>query len=215
MDYGKAFGYFTEDKDWINKFIIGALLSIIPIVNFLAVGYMLRIIDAEPEEKILPLWEDWGTLFKNGFFLSLTFLIYGIPIIIAVSVAVAFLIPLLIAVDKSSATSAISIIMLVTSGIFILIYAIILGILSPAIVLTFNKNKSLKEALGLGEILKTTRQHFKEIIITVLILWAVSLGIGTLAQFPILGFFIAIAGTFYSRLITGNLYSQLKKIVFP
>jgi hypothetical protein len=215
MDYGKAFSYFTEDKDWINKFIIGSLLGIIPIVNFLATGYMLKIIDAEPDEKILPSWEDWGTLFKNGFFLSLTFLIYGIPIIIAGAVAIAFLVPLIIAVDKNLSPPAISIIMLVISGVFIFTYAVVLQILAPAIVLTYNETKSVGAALRVGEIFRITKKHFRDIIIIMLILWVVSIGIGTLASIPLLGFLVGIAGTFYSRLITGNLYSQLKRIVFP
>ena len=215
MDYGKAFNYFTEDASWVNKFLIGALLGIIPIVNFFVSGYMLRIIDAMPEDKTLPEWDDWGILFRNGAFLFLAFLVYSIPMIIVGAIALAFLIPVIIAADKNAPVQTAFIIIPVIAGLFILAYALVLSIISPAIVLTFNKNKSAKEALQVGEIFRITKEHFKEVIIIVLVLWGVSLAIGALAGFPLLGFLIGIAGGFYSRLITGHLYGQLKEIIFP
>ena len=39
MDYGKIIKFPMKDKDWLVKIIVGGILSIIPIVNFIAFGY--------------------------------------------------------------------------------------------------------------------------------------------------------------------------------
>ena len=43
MDYGKMIKFPMEDKDWVMKIIIGGILTIIPIVNFISLGYMLKV----------------------------------------------------------------------------------------------------------------------------------------------------------------------------
>ena len=65
VDYGAAISRPFED---IKKLIIGCLLNIIPIVNFLAMGYVF---DAAKmtlgKKKGLPEWDNWGDLFMKRF----------------------------------------------------------------------------------------------------------------------------------------------------
>ena len=44
MDIGLSFSYMFEDKDWIKKILIGGLISLIPIVNFAALGYVVQLV---------------------------------------------------------------------------------------------------------------------------------------------------------------------------
>ena len=42
MDFGKAFTFAFDDKEWVTKLLIGGILSLIPIVNLVVVGYTLK-----------------------------------------------------------------------------------------------------------------------------------------------------------------------------
>jgi len=84
VDIGRSFSYAFEDKNWITKILIGGLLSIVPIVNFIPVGYALRTFRQiiEGTETPLPEWNDWGGDFMRGLYIALAGLIYLIPAMI-------------------------------------------------------------------------------------------------------------------------------------
>lgn len=85
-----------QDREWIQKILIGGLLMFIPIVNIFALGYLYRY-----AKKIvltgrvdLPAWNDWGKLFIDGLiFLAITILYGTVPALIAwgLSGALAFM----------------------------------------------------------------------------------------------------------------------------
>ncbi|MCK4900594.1 MAG: hypothetical protein KAS38_17565, partial [Anaerolineales bacterium] len=62
MDIGKSFTFSFEDKDWITKYLLGALISAIPILNFAWMGYMIELIVnvADDVPSPLPDWSDLG-----------------------------------------------------------------------------------------------------------------------------------------------------------
>jgi len=73
-----AFKFVFKDKNWIIKILVGGLLLIIPVVNFIVFGYILMVLkDAkEGKEAALPEWGEWGNLFKAGFMCFIVGLIY-------------------------------------------------------------------------------------------------------------------------------------------
>ncbi|TET52956.1 MAG: DUF4013 domain-containing protein [Actinobacteria bacterium] len=215
IDFSRPFSYFTEDKNWVSKFVIGAALGLIPIVNFFVGGYMLRLIDSLPQEKNLPQWDDWGTMFRNGFLLFLTLFIYAIPALIIGGIALAFLIPAVIAAQKSGAVGATMFLIPVLIGLFAMLYLLIIYVLTPAIILIFNRNKSVGEALNVGQVFELTRNNFKNIFMIILVFWGVSVAVGIITSIPILGTLLWIAAHFYTTLVVANLYGQLDKIVYP
>ena len=83
MDIGRSFKYMFEDQSWITKVLIGGILGIIPIVNFVAYGYLLLIIRNVSNDQELPLpdWDDFGGKFMKGLMVFLASLIYALPII--------------------------------------------------------------------------------------------------------------------------------------
>ncbi len=86
MDIGKSFTYMFEDKKWVEKLLIGGLVTLIPIVNFIAFGYALRALKnvAEGKEPVLPEWDDWGGDWVRGLLASLVApLVYSLPIAVA------------------------------------------------------------------------------------------------------------------------------------
>jgi hypothetical protein len=84
MDIGKAFSYFTEDKDWIKKVLIGGLINIVPIVNFASTGYGLvqtkKVFDGN--DLPLPEWDNFGAYFMKGLMAFVGQIVYGVPVIV-------------------------------------------------------------------------------------------------------------------------------------
>jgi len=85
MDFGRAFLYTFEDRDWIKKVLIAALLTIIPILGTLFVaGWALKItrnvIQGDPEP--LAEWDDFGDYLVTGLQVVVIGLVYALPIIL-------------------------------------------------------------------------------------------------------------------------------------
>ena len=84
MDVGKSIGYVFEDKKWTNKLLIGLLVSIVPIVNFALLGWMIDIMRNVSKREPLPLpeWGDFGDKFVKGAILFVVGLIYSLPLLL-------------------------------------------------------------------------------------------------------------------------------------
>jgi hypothetical protein len=82
LDIGRSFTYMFEDESWIMKIVIGGILLCIPIVNFMALGYMLEALkrSADGVDIPLPEWDDFGGKFMKGLMLFVIGLVYTIPI---------------------------------------------------------------------------------------------------------------------------------------
>jgi hypothetical protein len=84
MDIGKSFTYVFEDPKWIMKILIGGIVSIIPIVNFAAIGYMLttlkNVVDGQAQP--LPEWGNFGDHFMKGLYAFIGILVYFLPAIL-------------------------------------------------------------------------------------------------------------------------------------
>ncbi len=84
MDIGKSFTYVFEDPNWIVKVLIGGIVSVIPIVNFAVVGYMLTTLRnvAEGQPTPLPEWGDFGNHFMKGLYAVVGGIVYFLPAIV-------------------------------------------------------------------------------------------------------------------------------------
>jgi len=81
VDYVRAVKKpFTD----ITKLIVGVLLSMIPVVNWIAKGFILEnsgLGKSKPSNK-MPEWKNWGNLFVKGFLSTIITLIYALPALI-------------------------------------------------------------------------------------------------------------------------------------
>ncbi|PWH20913.1 MAG: hypothetical protein DDG58_00470, partial [Ardenticatenia bacterium] len=84
MDIGIAFSYMFQDRDWLKKILIGGVISLIPIVNFAALGYVVQLVRNVRDGQDLPLpeWDQFGEYFVSGLYLFLVYVVYAIPIIL-------------------------------------------------------------------------------------------------------------------------------------
>jgi len=42
MDIGRAFKFMFDDESWITKILLGGILGLVPILNFVLYGYQLE-----------------------------------------------------------------------------------------------------------------------------------------------------------------------------
>ncbi len=132
-----------------SKLLLGIIFSIIPIVNFIAIGYQVQCAKTALSMKfMLPKWENFGRLFITGVLGSLIVFIYSIPALILLLLAFTTLIanPLeFIASGGAGIESALAngvtgpVIVLLVLGIVALVLASLVG--SSALV---NYSSSLK-----------------------------------------------------------------------
>ena len=165
MDIGKAIGYPLKDKNWIVKVIIGTIIFIIPIVDFISFGYLVRVIRqvlSDDEEK-MPEWDDFGGDFVRGLMVIIGIIIYSIPIII-VSCCLS-LIGGVVGGDDGNALSA-----LVSCCLFIisLAYGVILGPLVAAAIIHYSEKEDFGAFLDFRARFDEVRNHASDAMMFVI-----------------------------------------------
>jgi len=178
----------------LKKLLIGIIISIIPIVNLIAVGYSLRAANTVLKKKAdykLPEWNQFWDLFVKGISGAVIGILYALPALI-----------IFIAIIGTAITDMISTNMLSTSDAFIQLFAsnagaiiialilmIIAGVLTPLAVLNYVKYNKFSAAFNFKEVF--SKINFNYIITFVLV--AIYTGILTyiLAYIPYIGTGIA------------------------
>ena len=135
MNYGDAFSFQFKDSEWIKKFAIAALFTLIPIIGpFFLAGWGLeitrRVITGDPEP--LPEWNDFGNYIVKGLQLVIIGFVYSLPIILVQACtqgAYAFGTEEFYSED---AFVAISVVVQTCMGCLTFLYSIFLGMFLPA-----------------------------------------------------------------------------------
>lgn len=175
MDYGNmisdAFEYTREaliDK-WM-RWILLTIVTIIPIVNFISLGYMMEIYRST---KPAPELEDWGTLFMDGLKLFIVTLIYMIPVIVIIAVFGGIGVLGMAASGNGDSALAAGAIASLMGGIFLaLIVALLISIIAAVGVIRFTRTGSISEAFNFSAILETIgRIGWVDYIIALVILF--------------------------------------------
>ena len=166
----KILNEIFDDSRWVQKILIGGLLSFIPIVNLFVFGYITRYahsVGATHSYK-LPEWDDWGTLLKEGLHFFIVSLLY-------------FLMPLGIAMIFAMILGVISLGLLCWLPVSIVYFA------SPPIILAvihrLDGKMNWKVLINLGAHLEVYAATWKRFIFPTLAL----IGLQVFA-FPLFGF---------------------------
>ncbi|MEM4246345.1 MAG: DUF4013 domain-containing protein [Candidatus Bathyarchaeia archaeon] len=99
MDLGEnlqnAWNYTRQMTADLGRWIILIILGVIPIVNFILIGYMGRVVKEAPNGDSPPRLERYGELWVKGLKIFLAFLVYMlVPLIIVAVGVIAFIAPL-------------------------------------------------------------------------------------------------------------------------
>jgi hypothetical protein len=76
-DIKQLLGFPFREREWIMKMIVGSVIILVPIVNFLSLGYFLRCINYGSRAiRELPDWCHLGEMFRDGCMALLIALVY-------------------------------------------------------------------------------------------------------------------------------------------
>jgi len=198
VDFGRAIKRPFAD---LTKFIIGAVLSIIPVVNFLAMGYELKCAKSAMNGKYdLPEWTDWGDLFVKGLLLVVIGVVFSLVVLA---------IPILVVVmwQMGALASSIEILLAIIVGLFAVLGMYVL----PSAIMNFVLNDfKMGAAFRVSEVVKKTLN--KDYFVTWLVVGVYSLVLSIVLTFiPIVGPAIASFATgVMSMTAFGELYPSLK-----
>jgi hypothetical protein len=204
---GASFEYAKEALvgKWV-RWILLIIIGIIPIVNFVYSGYIVRVLRGI---KPAPELEDYGELFVDGLLYFIIAIIWMIPAIIVFMLLVGGSAVLAIATDSLAAIAGMGLGMFVT-----LIVALFCGLFAIIGLVRFARMEKFGEAFAVGAIMEKIKEiGWVNYIIALVILYVVvGVVIFILGLIPIIGWllmFILVPffGIFSARYIC-NLYDS-------
>lgn len=217
MDIGKSFTYVMEDPNWIMKVLIGGLVSMVPIVNFAALGYMVttlkNVADGQPQP--LPEWANFGDHFMKGLYVFVGYLIYFAPALIVYccvsilgGVATGVLGSATSGVGRDAAGAlggVISIVMMCLYCVMALLF-LVAGVLFPSALTRFavsqNQLSLFWDFRGTFDLVSKNVSNYVMAILIALVA-------GFLASFGVILCFIGVVFTsFWSQLVTAHVFGQ-------
>lgn len=191
-DLKQLLGFPFKDREWLVKMLLGSVITIIPILNFLSLGYFIRSINYGWRGRCnMPDWDNWSELFRDGlmvFIISLAYL--TIPLVLGSLLA-----------------------MLPGIGIVIApIIIFIMGLIIPMAIANYAMRRNIKDAFSLGEIFYLVSRVFNLYIIGyIAATLGVILGVALLLGLPFVGFiggvFVFYCGVVFFKFL-GAIYHQ-------
>ena len=212
MDFGLAFSYVFEDKDWVKKLAVASVLcltgiGIIPVLGW-GLEVIRRVIKEEPEP--LPDWSEFGQHFVKGLLIVLVGFIYSLPIIVLGSCN-AGAGTLLGNTGEDFATPVIWILTSCLSCLYI-IYGLGISLILPAALGNYAASGEFGSVFKLGEIFKIVKDNLGNygLVFLGMLLSYIIAPLGTVAC--VIGIAVTTA---YAILFNSHLMGQAYKVAAP
>jgi len=159
MNFGKSFTYMFEDTNWVSKFLVGIVISLVPILNIAWAGYGIGIMRnmARGMEKPLPSWDNLGEKFKDGLVIFIATLIYALPALIVLGVAAGV-------ATAIGDDTAFTLIMAVV-GCCASVYFLAFSFLQPALLIHYARTNSFGAMFQVGEVFKLATQNIGDYLL--------------------------------------------------
>ena len=209
MDWGKAFTYVFDDKDWVTKILIGGILSLIPVVNLVVLGYALKVLKnvANGAEQPLPGWDDFGDYFVKGLVSFLGAVVWALPVIIMGMLTAMFS----IMTGYETSSNQVGPFVACIWGLNCLsgLYGLFLCIVLPAACTKYAIHNEFGDFFRFGEIFKYIGSNLGNYIIALLLAWIAQF----IAGFGVILCFIGVIFTaFWAILVGGHLFGQVYRV---
>jgi hypothetical protein len=191
MDYiGRSFTYMFQDKDWVQKILIGAvfgLLSLVVIGIPFVLGYLLQVARQASQGKELPLpaWDDLGEKFVSGLLFIIIGVIYSVPL--AIVYIVLLLIPCL-------------------GWLAMIFLAISVAIIVPYVAVRFARSGNIGDAFDISGMWTFLQRNFGNLVLV----WLMSVVLHIIAWFGLLALIVGVLFTmFWAELAIFYLYGRV------
>ncbi|MGA2112043.1 MAG: DUF4013 domain-containing protein [Anaerolineales bacterium] len=211
MQFGLAFSYPFQDKEWIKKVGIAALVSIIPIAGqIIVLGWGLeitrRVIRKDPVP--LPDWSDFGGHVVRGIQGFVIGLVYALPLILLVicqNVLTFGVRAISSSSNGSAAFSAMTGAVSVCFGCVTFLYSLAMTLVLPAAFGSFAASDQIGTAFRFSEVFGLVRSVPSVFLLTLLgtIVAGVIGGLGVIVC--VIGVFVTYA---YALAVDGHLWGQ-------
>ncbi len=175
MDIGKSFSYPFEDDNWISKLLLGAVVSLVPILNFAWTGYTVDIVRNVIDGVSLPMpeWSEFGDKFVKGFFIWAAGFIYSLPAILIGCLPLGVL-AISAGAESSNTTETFQSVFAgvgILFGCLVFLYALVLSFYFPAVFINLAKKGTFGSCFEVGEIFKIVSKNTSEYLTA----WLVSI----------------------------------------
>lgn len=219
MDIGKnlgdAYQYAVKLFSDAGRLLVLVVLSIIPIVNFITLGYLARVIRETPSRGDPPKLEDYGDMWVEGLKIVVALIIYAIIPAVLIGLAAG---PLIVAglfgyfgwgAFPFFAVGAVMIILIIVG----VILAFFIAIIATMGITHMVKKKSFGKAFAFGEITGIIgRVGWGSFILWVIIIYVISWIYGLVVAIPVIGWLIGLVllpvfGAFVAR-SAGLVYAE-------
>lgn len=202
MDLERSIKYMFDDEEWLQKLVIGGLVSIVPIVNFASWGWALRALKniTEGQETPLPDWSDFGEYFVKGLMAFLATLIYSLPIIILSCLAS------IIANAASRGSDAAGLVG-VCFGLLGSLYGLFAGVILPAPLTKYALDGEFSAFFRFSEILSYIMDNLGNYAIAVIVTLIASI-VASLVGGLVCGIGIILTAP-WALLVTAHLFAQV------
>ena len=194
LDIGKALKFPTEDENWIVKILIGTVLMIIPIVNFIPIGYVYNIFKKvlNKEEPNLPEWGEWGDLFIRGLMVFLIMLVYIIVPWILLMIGGGIMTAG--ANNDSGALTGLGGFVMFIGGLLYLVVALLV----PFAIAHYAKNgEEFGAIFKFGDIIGNLFKAIGDYLLAIVVMIGVFFVLGLISMIPILGWIVGFLAMFY------------------
>lgn len=214
MKFGKAFTYMFDDPEWVSKYTIGIVISLVPILNLAWIGYAIGIMRniAKGIEHPLPAWDDIGGKFKDGLFVALAGFVYTLPLsLVACLVYGVAIIPALFSGDDiGSAMAAMSVAVWVILGCCAFVYLLLFSFLVPAMMIHYSREGSFKALFQIKEIFQLATRNIGDYLLGWLAGFVAGAILGLINVIPCIGWLITIvAGAAWINTVTAYAYGNV------
>lgn len=225
MNVGKSLQFVFDDENWLSKLGLGALISLIPILNFAWVGYYIQLMRnvSNKVELPLPQWDELGEKFIQGLLITIAAFIYILPAMLFLCLPIGIL-TLPAFFQDSDIQEPLA--FFTTFGGMALICCVGLYLLAfsfyfPAVQLRYSRTGEFTSCFQIREIFSLISSHVSDYLVAWLVTLAVGLVVVTVAGgggaligwIPCLGqiavwaiFFIAVG---WVRIVAAHLFGQI------
>jgi hypothetical protein len=238
LDIKRALGYMSADPRASEKFGLGAVASLAPILNLAAIGYQVDVARrvARGESQPLPEWNDLGRLWGQGAGLGLAYFVYALPVMILVFSGMASVfIGLVLSLQTESVRNGIDpplpppLVLVIFFSVLglALAYSFFFSLLRPAILAEYVRLGTFWACFDVRALWRFIRRapgEYLQLWLAELILsWVISLPLLVIVFIvgfipfvgPVLIVLVAAGVSFFVLLVTGHLVGQLLAAGLP
>jgi hypothetical protein len=226
MEIGRSFTFPFQDKSWFSKLLIAALISLVPILNFALVGWMVeiarRVMAHELEE--LPGWDEFGKKWMGGLYYSVAGFIYALPVILVgcIMFAISFGSTFALAQEGSSQNTTNALmagggVVIFCLTCLIILYGLLLSVLMPGLMVHYAREGTFNSLFKLGVVYGKVRENasnfFMAWLVALVFGFVAGLALGgagsILSLIPCIGWIAALLISMFATPYISAVYSHL------